>query len=153
MTLSGGGSYSVTWSDCGDFTAGKGYSSGTHNMIWSGSANNALWFGVYGWLSTPLVEYYIGRYVGGTKVGTYTNSNGIYTLYTNSEYGANITGYGPFVQFNCEGPSSSPINMAEHFAAWVTLGVVISNYTPNYCIVSTEGYGSSGSSSCTVTPD
>jgi endo-1,4-beta-xylanase len=40
MTLNGNGSYSTSWSNCGNFTAGKGWSTGSERVInFSGSFN------------------------------------------------------------------------------------------------------------------
>jgi peptidoglycan/xylan/chitin deacetylase (PgdA/CDA1 family) len=143
-----GGHYTVSWSNVGDFVAGKGWNPcNSANIQWSGSASGAQYFGVYGWLSSPITEYYIGR-GGGTSAGTYSTSKGSYTLNSYSCNGANITGNGAFTQFNCSGSGSSPINMAEHFQGWKNLGKQVN--TQNYCIVATEGWNSSGSADVTV---
>jgi endo-1,4-beta-xylanase len=144
-----GGHYKVNWSNCGNFVAGKGYNpSGTRTMTWSGSASGAQWFGVYGWTTGPLVEYYIGR-SGGTSKGSYSTSKGTYTLYIKSVTGPSIQGNTTFQQYNCSGNSGSGINLGEHFNGWKKLGV--GGGSPNYCIVATEGWGgSSGSSDVTV---
>lgn len=144
-----GGHYKVSWSNCGNFVAGKGYNpSGSRTMTWSGSASGAQYFGVYGWLMGPLVEYYIGR-GGGTSKGSYSTSKGTYTLYTKSVTGPSIQGNTTFTQYNCSGSNSSGINLAEHFAGWQKLGQPVGG--TNYCIVATEGWGgSSGSADVTV---
>jgi endo-1,4-beta-xylanase len=144
-----GGHYKVTWSNVGNFVAGKGYNpSGSRTMTWSGYASGAQYFGVYGWLTGPLVEYYIGR-GGGTSKGSYNTSKGRYTLYTQSVTGPSIQGYTTFTQYNCSGSGSSGINLAEHFAGWRTLNQPVGG--TNYCIVATEGWGgSSGSADVTV---
>lgn len=144
-----GGHYKVNWSNVGNFVAGKGYNpSGSRTMTWSGYASNAQWFGVYGWLTGPLVEYYVGR-GGGTSKGSYNTSKGTYTLYTKSVTGPSIQGNTTFTQYNCSGNGSSGINLAEHFAGWRQLGQSVGS--TNYCIVATEGWGnSSGSADVTV---
>ncbi|HEY4787150.1 MAG TPA: glycoside hydrolase family 11 protein [Bacteroidales bacterium] len=144
----GNGHYTVSWSNVGDIVVGAGYNPCNNaTMSWTGSASNAQYFGVYGWLSSPLTEYYIGR-GGGQSAGTYSTSKGTYTLNTVACNGANINGNGPFTQFNCSGSGSSPINMGEHFQGWKNLGKQVN--TQNYCIVAVEAWNSSGSADVTV---
>ncbi len=150
MHLDGGSGYTLTWSNVGNFVVGKGHNPcNSADLVWTGSATGADYFGVYGWLSSPLVEYYIGR-GGGASAGSYSTSRGDYTLQSYSCNGPNITGNGNFAQYNCLGPGSSPINLAEHFTGWVNdCGKTVT--TQNYCIVATEGWGRhSGSSSVTL---
>lgn len=144
-----GGRYRVNWSNVGNFVAGKGYNpSGSRTMTWSGYASGAQYFGVYGWLQGPLVEYYIGR-GGGTYRGSYNTSRGSYTLYTQSVTGPSIEGYKTFTQYNCSGNGSSGINLGEHFNGWRSIGQPVGS--TNYCIVATEGWGgSSGNADVTV---
>ncbi len=145
-----GGHYKVNWSNINNFVAGKGYNpSGSRVMTWSGYASGAQYFGVYGWLTGPLVEYYIGR-GGGTYVGTYpVNGRGNYTLYKTTVTGPSIQGYTTFTQYNCSGSGSSGVDLAQHFAGWRSLGQSVGG--TNYCIVATEGWGgSSGSADVTV---
>src|SRR5262249_36209 len=62
MNLGSGGNYSVNWTNAGDFTAGKGWSTGNSNPVtYSGSYSNGGGgaCGIYGWTTNPLVEYYI----------------------------------------------------------------------------------------------
>lgn len=146
----GNGHYTVSWSGVSDIVVGTGYNpmpSG-QAMTWTGSASGAQYFGVYGWMTSPLTEYYIGR-GGGTYVGSYSVSTGSYSLNTVSCNGANIEGNGPFQQFNCSGNGGSGIVPSDHWAAWGNLGHSVSG--ANYCIVSTEAWGgSSGSADVTV---
>jgi endo-1,4-beta-xylanase len=145
----GNGHYRVSWSGVNDIVVGSGWNPcNNQNIQWTGSASGAQYFGVYGWLSSPLVEYYIGR-GGGSSQGSYSTSKGSYTLNQVSCNGANINGNGPFTQYNCSGSGSSPINMAEHFQGWRNLGKSVNSQ--NYCIVATEAWGgSSGSADVTV---
>lgn len=147
-TNGSGGNYKVQWSNCGNFVAGKGYNSFSGTISWSGSCSGCQYFGVYGWTTGPLVEYYIGR-SGGTSKGSYSTSKGSYTLYTKSVTGPSIQGNTTFKQYNCSGPSSSGINISQHFQGWRNLGQGAGS--PNYCIVASEGWGgSSGSANVTV---
>jgi len=147
MTVGGGGNYSLQWSNCGNFTAGKGWSSGgSRTITWSGSCGGQF-YGVYGWGNSPCVEYYIGR-GGGSGAGSYSTSKGTFTLNINQCNGANITGSGSFQQFNANGSGGSGQNMSEHYNGWSGLGHGISSY--NYCVVECEGWNSSGSANVTV---
>jgi endo-1,4-beta-xylanase len=144
----GNGHYKVSWSNVGDIVVGTGYNPGGQQMNWTGYASGASYFGVYGWMNSPLTEYYIGR-GGGQSVGSYSVSTGTYTLNTVSCNGANITGSGPFQQFNCSGNGGSGITPSDHFSKWGNLGKGVSS--PNYCIVAVEAWnGSSGSADVTV---
>jgi endo-1,4-beta-xylanase len=106
-----------------NFIAGLGWSSGSSRTVsWSGSASGVNYGpAIYGWGTNPLVEYYIGR-SGGTSVGSYSTSKGTFTLYTNACNGPNITGSGPFTQYNAGGNGSSSQNMGEHYNGWSGLG-------------------------------
>ena len=145
----GSGHFTVTWSNVGDIVVGAGYNpmpSG-QSLTWTGSASGAQYFGVYGWMRSPLTEYYIGR-SGGSSAGSYSVSTGTYTLGVVSCNGANITGNGPFQQFNCSGNGGSGIVPSDHWAKWGSLGHSVSS--PNYCIVSVEAWNSSGNANVTV---
>ncbi len=143
------GSFSVTYSSA-SFVTGLGWSTGTSRTIsFSGSCSGcSLGPMIYGWANTPLVEYYIGR-GGGTNRGSYSTSKGTFTLYTNSCNGPNITGTGPFTQYNADGDGSSSQNMGEHFNGWSSLGMGLSSQ--NYQIVAIEGWSSNtGSATASV---
>jgi endo-1,4-beta-xylanase len=146
----GNGHYSVSWSGVSDIVVGSGWNpmpSG-QSVTWSGSESGAQYFGVYGWMTNPLTEYYIGR-GGGNNVGSYSVSTGTYSLNTVSCNGANINGNGPFQQFNCSGNGGSGIVPSDHWSKWAGLGHGVSG--ANYCIVSVEAWGgSSGNANITV---
>jgi endo-1,4-beta-xylanase len=131
-----------------NFLAGLGWSSGSSRTIsWSGSCSGCNWGpAIYGWASSPLVEYYIGR-GGGANCGSYSTGKGSFTLYTNSCNGPNITGSGPFTQYNASGNGSSSQNMGEHFNGWSSLGRGLSSQ--NLQVVSIESW-SSGSGSYNI---
>lgn len=93
-----------------------------------------LWLGVYGWLESPLVEYYIGRdsQWGDVCAGEYETSRGTYRLYVQGAARANILNPEDnpsrprkFLQYNVKnvedgdpGPWVGPVDLSEHFAAW-----------------------------------
>jgi Glycosyl hydrolases family 11. len=142
-----GGHYKVNWSGVKDIVVGKGYSGYSGTMSWSGGCSGCQYFGVYGWMRSPLTEFYVGR-GGGTNCGSYSTSKGNYTLNTVQCNGANINGNGPFHQYNCSGSGSSGINLQQHYSGWSSKGKGASS--PAYCIVATEAWNSSGSADVTV---
>ncbi|MBN2532553.1 MAG: glycoside hydrolase family 11 protein [Spirochaetales bacterium] len=149
MTLGSGGQYSVQWSNCGNFVVGKGWNpGGSRTITWSGSASGAQYFGVYGWLQNPLIEYYIPR-SGGSSAGTYKVGGTTWTLNTAQRVNQpSIEGTATFTQFFCSG-GGQPIDMAGHIAGWKSLGKTVGNH--NYQVVAVEGWGgSSGSANVTV---
>jgi endo-1,4-beta-xylanase len=144
------GSFKVSFSGA-SFVTGLGWSSGgSRTITFSGSCSGCnVGPIIYGWGTNPLVEYYIGR-GGGSSAGSYSTSKGSFTLYTNSCNGPNITGSGPFTQYNCSGNGGSGQNMSEHYNGWRNIGKGTSE-GGGYCIVMVESWsGGSGSASVSV---
>lgn len=69
------GEFSVDWTNCDNFVAGKGWATGSDRSIkYSGTWNAAnvnSYVSVYGWTTSPLVEYYIVE-----SFGDYNPSSG-----------------------------------------------------------------------------
>ncbi|EMD39588.1 glycoside hydrolase family 11 protein [Gelatoporia subvermispora B] len=156
------GEYSVTWTNAGDFTAGKGWNPGSAQDItftadFVPGSNSYL--SVYGWTTDPLIEYYImenfGPYNPGssmTHMGTVTSDGSEYDIYTNQQVNQpSISGTATFEQYwsiRSTKRSSGTVTTANHFNAWAALGMNMGTF--NYQIISTEGYESTGSSVVTV---
>jgi hypothetical protein len=162
MTLGSGGNYSTSWSGINNFTAGKGWSTGARrNITFSGSFNggNNGYLAIYGWTTSPLIEYYIvenyGSWTppGGSSLGTVTSDGGTYNIYKLHRSNAPcITGnncdFDQFWSVRTTKRSSGTVNTCNHFNAWASKGMNLGTF--NYQILETEGYQSSGSSNVTV---
>ena len=171
MTLGSAGNYSTTFSlgSTGNMVAGKGWATGStsrsvgYNAGTFNPGSNA-YLSLYGWSTSPLIEYYVVDDSGGftppgngaTLLGTVTSDGDTYDIYKVERVNApNITGTNQnFYQYwsvrtskRAQG-SNNTITFANHVAAWKALGMTLG--TMNYQIISTEGYGSSGSSNVTV---
>ena len=162
MTLNGGGNYSVTWNNCTNFTAGKGWSTGAaRNVSFSGSFNggNNGYLALYGWTKNALIEYYVienyGSWTppGGTSIGTMTSDGGTYNIYRTQRVNQpSIIGTATFDQFwsvRTSKRSSGTITFSNHINAWKNKGMNLGS-TWDYQIMETEGYQSSGSANITV---
>jgi len=162
MTLDGSSGYSVHWTNCGDFTCGKGWNPGSgHTVTYSGGYSNSGGgaFGIYGWTTNPLVEYYIcegtgshGSPAGGTHIGTVTTDGGTYDIYEHLQVNQpSIIGIATFEQYisvRQQARTSGTITIQDHFNAWASHGMKLG--TMNYQILLTEGWSGSGSSSVTL---
>ncbi|KAJ5174964.1 uncharacterized protein N7482_000841 [Penicillium canariense] len=156
------GEYSVTWEDCGDFTSGKGWATGSaRDITFSGSFESSgnAYLAVYGWTKSPLIEYYILENYGDsnpgdsmTHKGTVTSDGSTYDIYEHQQVDQpSISGTATFNQYwsiRQKTRSSGTVTTANHFNAWASLGMSLGSH--DYQIVSTEGYESSGSSTITV---
>jgi hypothetical protein len=163
MTLGAEGNYSVTWTNCNNFTCGKGWKPGSEQTVsYKGSFNGGSngYLALYGWTKDPLIEYYVvenyGQWTppGGTSIGTLTSDDGTYRIYqTTRTNQPSIIGTATFQQYwsvRTSKRSKGIITFGNHIEAWANLGMNLGT-TWDYQIMETEGYKSSGSSDITVT--
>ena len=164
MTLKSGSEYALSWnSGVNDIVAGTGWNpGGTSPVTYSGTwnCNGNCYLSLYGWTTNPLVEYYItdnyGDYnpsSGDTKLGSVNSDGSTYDLYEHQQVNQPcITGSScTFEQYWAIRESKrtgGTITVANIFNAWKALGLNLG--TPNYEILATEGYQSSGNSDITV---
>jgi endo-1,4-beta-xylanase len=163
MTLNSGNSYSTSWSGVGDFVDGVGWNPGSSQTINFSSSLNAsggtTLVSLYGWSTSPLVEYYVEEnYSGspntaGTYMGQVTSDGGTFNIYEHQQVDQpSIQGTATFEQYLAirTSPTSSGTITTQNFInAWADHGMNLG--TLNYQILATEAWGGgSGNDSVTV---
>ena len=162
ITLNSGNSYSTSWSNIGDFVAGVGWNPGSNQTVSfssSLSSTGTSLLSLYGWSTSPLVEYYVEEnYTGspntaGTYMGQVISDGGTYNIYEHQQVNQpSIQGTATFEQYlaiRTSPTSSGTITFPNFVKAWSSHGMNLG--TLNYQIMATESWGSSnGSSSVTL---
>ncbi|MCL2051000.1 MAG: glycoside hydrolase family 11 protein [Lachnospiraceae bacterium] len=138
------------------------YNAGLFNHTSGG--NGCTYFTGYGWMRSPLTEWYVvDAWVNygnttGTNHGTLTSDGGTYNVISEQMTGANITGNGPFLKIKSVRTSQRTLNQnntitfQNHINRWRQ--VTNPNFTNlsqhDYQTVIMEAYQSSGSANATV---
>jgi endo-1,4-beta-xylanase len=160
ITLGSGGNYAMNWSYIGDVTGGKGWNPGGYRTVGynCGALTNANVFGVYGWTTNPLVEYYIcekGSVANGSVLGYVSSDGRTYAVYKHQQVNQpSIQGTATFWQYlsNWGGASTGKnysITTGNHFNYWKSKIGNMGSF--NYMILLTEAWGgSNGYSNATV---
>ena len=160
MTLGSAGNYALSWSSIGDVTAGKGWNPGSARTVGynAGVLNGQKVFGVYGWTTGPLIEYYINEKgtQSGTSFGSLSSDGHTYNCAKHQQISQpSIQGTQTFWQYfsNWGGTSTGSnhnITTGNHFNKFRSSGGQgFGSF--NYMILLTEAWGGgSGSSNATV---
>jgi endo-1,4-beta-xylanase len=162
MTLGSAGNYALSWSGVSDIVVGKGWNPGSRNPIgyncgaYSNSGGGSQ--GIYGWTTSPLVEYYIqenGSATAGTFEGTVSSDGGTYNIWEHQQVNQpSIIGTATFEQYISARTSSrgtgqnDTVTVANHFNAWASHGMNLGTF--NYQILYVESF-SGGSGYCNQT--
>jgi len=164
MTLTGGGSFTCSWSNINNilFRTGKKLGS-TQTYQQYGNIiidyacnyqpNGNSYLSVYGWTQNPLVEYYIIESYGTWKPpgsnspkGYINVDGGTYEIYETTRYNQpSIEGDKTFQQYwsvRTVKRTSGTISVHEHFKAWEARGMRMGKLYEVSMVV--EGYQSSG---------
>jgi endo-1,4-beta-xylanase len=156
------GNFQINWSNVGDVVGGKGWSTGSTRTINynCGAISGYNFFGVYGWTTNPLIEYYVCEMGSVTYNATYVNtisSDGHnYGFYKHQQVNQpSIIGTATFWQYLDQWGGSSTgsnhaITMSNHINNWKSKGGQgFGSF--NYQILAAEAYnGKSGMVNATV---
>ncbi len=162
------GNYSVSWNYTGNFTCGKGWSSGStsRKVGYNIGVHNHTGGGViayYGWTRNPLIEYYVNERWGnsrptGTRFGSVSSDGGTYDMYYATRVNApSIDGTQTFKQIFSTRTSMAPtgqnrvITFANHVNAWRNGGHGLGSDLSPYGIMLTEAYGGNSTGNVNLT--
>ena len=152
ITHGSGGNFAISYSNVNDVVGGKGWNPGSARTIGynvgalSGSYN---FVGIYGWTTSPLIEYYVaekGSMTGGTFVNNISSDGHSYSFYKSRRDNApSIIGTATFWQYKdtwggAPTAQNRSVNMANHINNWRSRGGQgFGNY--NYMILALEAWG------------
>ncbi|MDG4832902.1 glycoside hydrolase family 11 protein [Solwaraspora sp. WMMD1047] len=159
MTLGPGGQYSSAWNtSTNNWFGGKGWATGDRRTVHYRSTfnpNGTAYLALYGYMTDPLVEYYIMESWGiyrptGTLMGTVVTDGGVYDIYRAMRYGPpGAPIHYQYYNIRQQKRTSGSIDTGAHFDAWADAGMTF-GAKMGYMIMATEGYQSSGSSNVWV---
>ena len=146
------GNFAVSYSNVGDVVAGKGWNPGSASRTINyniGSLSGSYNFvGVYGWTTSPLVEYYVCELgsvtYNATYCGSLTSDGHSYSVYKHQQVSQpSIIGTATFWQYLSQWGGSSTgsthaVTIANHIAAWKSK--IGSFGSPNLQIFAIEAY-------------
>jgi endo-1,4-beta-xylanase len=146
------GNFAISYSNVNDVVGGKGWNPGSARTIGynvgalSGSYN---FVGIYGWTTSPLIEYYVaekGSMTGGTFVNNISSDGHSYSFYKSRRDNApSIIGTATFWQYKdtwggAPTAQNRSVNMANHINNWRSRGGQgFGSY--NYMILALEAWG------------
>jgi endo-1,4-beta-xylanase len=154
------GNFQLSYSGCQEVIGGKGWSTGSYQTIgynvgYASGYNN---ISVYGWTTSPLVEYYIcefGSVANGSYVGSVSSDGHTYSVYHHQQVNQpSIQGTATFWQNldNWGGSSTGSnhsVTTGNHFNYWNSHGMNLGSF--NYQILAEEAWqGQSGGCNATV---
>jgi hypothetical protein len=123
------GAFQIRWSNVHNGGGGKGWQTGGYKTIGynCSSLSGYVNFGIYGWTTNPLIEFYISDFGnhGGTNCGTLSSDGGTYTVYKQQRVNApSIIGTATFWQYKSDRTSNQTLNAnhtitcGNHFNYW-----------------------------------
>lgn len=164
----GAGTYSGSWNNPSDFVIGLGWSTGTYNREISFAtqynSDQSSYLAVYGWLNSPLTEYYIVENfstdpcsIGNAQTVGYLRSDGSqYKICKHTQIDQpSIQGtktFGQFFSVRQNKRNSGKVTISNHFTAWRKYGFANNSTDPNfnYQVFATEAFGGTGSVNATI---
>ncbi|PWN36440.1 glycoside hydrolase [Meira miltonrushii] len=159
----GSGTYSGEWNNPSDFVIGLGWSTGTYNRVINFNtqykSDQSSYLAVYGWLNSPLTEYYIVENfsadpcsIGNAQTVGYVTSDGSqYNICKHTQVNQpSIQGtktFGQFFSVRQAKRNSGKVTVANHFTAWRKYGFANNSANPdfNYQVFATEAFAGTGS--------
>jgi endo-1,4-beta-xylanase len=156
------GNFQANWSNVGDIVAGKGWNPGSSSRVINyncGAISGYNFFGVYGWTTSPLIEYYVCELgsvtYAATYVGSLSSDGHSYGVYKHQQVNQpSIQGTATFWQYLSQWGGSSTgsnhaVTIANHMNYWK--GHIGSMGANNLQILAVEAYGNkSGMCNATV---
>jgi len=161
--------FGATWTNSGDYLARLGFEWGNSGKTFdkfgtitaefaetkSGTAGGFSYIGIYGWSTTPCIEYYIiddsyNRMPVNpgttTSKGTAMIDGALYNLYTRpttgtggSRCGASVGSWTQFYSVRQTARQCGQISITEHFKAWAAAGMTLGNMLEAKVLIETGG--------------